>query len=90
MREIIVVLVQAITDLFDCLPKDMYATEKVMRMTRRLRKCSRNWPSGGDAGRATRIELTVAQIGLAGSNPLKLPRKRLRNTPCGRATLFGV
>ena len=32
MREIIVVLVQAITDLFDCLPKDVYATEKIVRI----------------------------------------------------------
>jgi hypothetical protein len=32
MREIIVVLVQAITDLFACLPKESYATEKVMRI----------------------------------------------------------
>jgi hypothetical protein len=32
MREIIVVLVQAITDLFACLPKDLYAAEKVTRI----------------------------------------------------------
>src|SRR5262249_11296117 len=32
MRDIIVVLVQAITDLFDCLPKELYATDKVTRI----------------------------------------------------------
>ena len=32
MREIVVVLVQAITDLFDCLPKDLYQGEKVSRI----------------------------------------------------------
>jgi hypothetical protein len=29
MREIVVILVQALTDLFECLPKDLYADEKV-------------------------------------------------------------
>ena len=38
MREIIVVLVQAITDLFACLPKDLYATEKVTRIEATLTK----------------------------------------------------
>jgi hypothetical protein len=32
MREIVVVLVQALTDLFECLPKDLYADEKVTRV----------------------------------------------------------
>jgi hypothetical protein len=32
MREIIVVLVRAITDLFDCLPKESFETEKVARI----------------------------------------------------------
>jgi hypothetical protein len=32
MREIVVILVQALTDLFECLPKDLYADEKVTRV----------------------------------------------------------
>jgi hypothetical protein len=32
MREIVVVLVQAINDLFDCIPKDSYAAEKIRRI----------------------------------------------------------
>jgi hypothetical protein len=32
MREIVVVLVQALTDLFECLPKDLYADEKITRI----------------------------------------------------------
>jgi hypothetical protein len=41
MREIIVVLVQAITDLFACLPKDTYATEKITRIEETLAKVRR-------------------------------------------------
>ena len=53
MREIIVVLVQAITDLFDCLPKDIYATEKVMRFEATLARvqqelAERRWASDAD------------------------------------------
>ena len=38
MREIVVVLVQAINDLFDCVPKDSYAAEKIMRIEATLAK----------------------------------------------------
>jgi hypothetical protein len=36
LRGIVVVLVQAITDLFASLPKDLYAAEKVERIEARL------------------------------------------------------
>jgi hypothetical protein len=36
MREVVVVLVQAIADLFASLPKDLYATEKVARIETKL------------------------------------------------------
>ena len=90
MREIIVVLVQTITDLFDCLPKDVYATEKIVRIEATLARVQQTLAERQRHGQATQIELTVAQIGLAGSDPPKPPRKRLRNTPGGHATLFGV
>jgi hypothetical protein len=41
MREIIVVLVQAITDLFACLPRHTYATEKITRIEQTLAKVHR-------------------------------------------------
>ena len=55
MREIIVVLVQTITDLFDCLPKDVYATEKIVRIEATLARVQqtlaerqRHWASDAD------------------------------------------
>jgi hypothetical protein len=38
MRETVVVLVQAITDLFASLPKDLYAIQRVARIEARLAK----------------------------------------------------
>jgi hypothetical protein len=38
MRELIVILIHAITDLFACLPKELYATEKVTRVEATLAK----------------------------------------------------
>ena len=48
-------LVQAITDLFDCQPKDIYATEKIMhieatlaRVQQTLAERRRHWASDAD------------------------------------------
>jgi hypothetical protein len=57
MREIVVVLVQAINDLFDCIPKDSYATEKIKRIEATLGKVQKalverrqHWETENDKG----------------------------------------
>jgi len=58
MREIITVLVQAINDLFACLPKDLYDSEKITRIEGTLAKVQealaerrQRWATENDKGR---------------------------------------
>jgi hypothetical protein len=51
MREIIVVLVRAITNLFDCLPRSLSKPKRLLASRRRLPTCIGHSVSGSDVGR---------------------------------------
>ena len=52
MRELVIILVQAITDLFNCVPKDSRGTERALRIEATLAEPTRDASRAAKKGRA--------------------------------------